>query len=238
MDEQYQQYDYNKQTGHPVGQRYGLIADGFIQTAADAASAASIVGYTPQVGDFKYKDLNGDGTINQFDLSALGKGKPMIYYGLNVGFSYKGFAVSGLLQGVSNREIYVNNGYSDQGFQGQNNGFSQAYQQSLGRWIPENSTSAMYPRLTAGGSGYNFAPLFSSNSYFLRNGNYFRLKNVNIEYNLPYSAIKKLKMAGVKFFVNGQNLATWSAYDQVDPEVSLPNYPVQRVINFGINIKI
>ncbi len=238
MDEQFQRYEWNKQTGHPVGQRYGLIADGFIQTAAEAASAATIVGYTPHVGDFKYKDLNSDGVIDQFDIAPVGKERPVIYYGLNVGFSYKGFAVSALLQGVSNREMYVNNGYTDAGFQGQNNGFSQAYEQIQGRWIPENDGIATYPRLTAGGNGYNYNPLFTSNSFFLRNGNYFRLKNVNVEYNLPYHLIKKLKLAGVKIFANGLNLATWSAYDQVDPEVSLPSYPVQRVINFGINIKI
>jgi hypothetical protein len=215
-----------------------LIADGLFKTAAEAASAATIVGYTPHAGDFKYKDLNADGTINQFDLAPVGKEKPMIYYGLTLGFSYKGFAVSGLLQGVANREMYVNNGYNDAGFQGQNNGFSQGYEQIAGRWIPENTSAATYPRLTAGGNGYNYNPLFSSNSYFLKNGNYFRLKNVNIEYNLPYNLIKKLKLAGIKVFANAQNVATWSAYDQVDPEVSLPNYPVQKVVNFGINIKI
>jgi hypothetical protein len=238
MDEQFQKYDWNKQTGHPVGQRYGLIAEGFFQTDAEAKAAATIVGYTPHAGDFKYKDLNGDGVIDQFDIAPVGKEKPMIYYGLNVGFSYKGFDVSGLLQGVGNREMYVNNGYMDAGFQGQNNGFSQAYQQSLARWIPENAAIATYPRLTAGGSGYNYNPMFTSNSAFLKNGNYFRLKNVNVAYNLPYKWIKKLKVAGIKFFANGQNLFTWSAYDMVDPEVSMPNYPMQRVINAGINIKL
>ncbi|MCW3094309.1 MAG: TonB-dependent receptor [Ferruginibacter sp.] len=238
MDEQFQKYEWNKQTGHPVGQRYGLIADGFFQTAAEVNGAATIVGYTPHVGDFKYKDLNADGVIDQLDISPVGKEKPIIYYGLTVGFSYKGFAVSGLLQGVQNREMYVNNGYLDAGFQGQNNGFSQAYEQSLGRWIPENAAIANYPRLTAGGSGYNYNPMFTSNSYFLKDGNYFRLKNVNVEYNLPYNWIKKYKVAGIKFFVNGQNLLTWSAYDLGDPEVLLPNYPIQRVINAGINIKL
>lgn len=238
MDEQFQKYAWNEQTGHPIGQRYGLTADGFFQTAADAAGAATIVGYTPHVGDFKYKDLNADGVIDQFDVAPVGKEKPLIYYGLTVGFSYKGFSVSGLLQGVQNREMYVDNNYMDAGFQTQNNGFSQAYEQSLGRWIPEMAAMATYPRLTAGGSGYNYSPLLTSNSYFLRNGNYFRLKNVNVEYNLPYNWIKKAKIAGVKFFANAQNLFTHSAYGDFDPEVSLPNYPMQRVINFGVNIKL
>lgn len=238
MDEQYQKYTWNVQTGQPVGQRFGLTSNGFFQTAADAASAATIVGYTPHVGDFKYKDLNGDGVIDQFDMSPIGKERPLIYYGLTVGFSYKGFSVSGLLQGVQNREMYVNNSYVNAGFQGQNNGFSQAYQQSLNRWIPENAAGATYPRLTAGGNGYNQNPMYSSNSYFLKSGNYFRLKNVNVEYNVPYNCIKKLKISGLKFFANGQNIFTHSAFGDYDPEVSLPNYPMQRVVNFGINVKI
>ena len=238
MDEQYQQYEWNKQTGHPVGQRYGLIADGFFQTQAEADAAPTIVGYAPLPGDFRYKDLNDDGVINQFDISPIGKQRPLVYYGLSIGFSYKGFAVSGLLQGVSNREIYVNNGYTVAGFQSQNNGYSQAYESSLGRWTPENAATAVFPRLTAGGSGYNYGPLFSSNSYFLHNGNYFRLKNLHVEYELPSSLTMKLKMSGIKIFANGLNLFTYSAYDRVDPEVSLPSYPMQRVINFGATIKI
>lgn len=238
MDEQFQQYDWNKQTGHPVGQRYGLIADGFITSQEEADEAATIVGYTPHVGDFKYRDLNSDGVINQFDVSPLGKERPMIYYGLSAGFSYRGFAVSALLQGVTNREMYVNNGYIIAGFQGQNNGFSQAYEASLGRWTPENNSTAMYPRLTAGGSGYNYNPLFTSNSHFLRNGNYFRLKNLHVEYELPNNWISKFKISGIKLFANGLNLFTFSAYDKADPEVSLPNYPVQKVLNFGLNIKL
>ncbi|MES2890982.1 MAG: SusC/RagA family TonB-linked outer membrane protein [Bacteroidota bacterium] len=238
MDEQFQQYEWNKLTGQPVAQRFGLITDGYIQTAAEAASYPTITGYSLRVGDYKYKDLNSDGVINQFDVTPLGKQKPLIYYGLNAGFSFKGFAISALVQGVRNREVYINNGFVDAGFQSQNNGFSQAYEQSLGRWIPENSTTATYPRLTAGGSGYNYGPLLYSHSALLHDGDYFRLKNIHVEYNLPYTLIKRLKISGVKFFVNAQNLATWSAYDLVDPEVSLPNYPIQKVVNFGINIKI
>ena len=238
IDEQTREYAWNVQTGHPVGQRFGLIADGYYQSTAEVNNGATIVGYTTQPGDFKYKDLNNDGVINQFDIAPVGEEKPLIYYGLNMGVSFKGFAVSGLLQGVTNREIYVNNSYVNAGFQNQNNGYSQAYETIQGRWIPETSGYATYPRLTAGGSGYNYNPLFSSNSGFLRNGNYFRLKNVNVEYNLPYAWIKRLKVSGVKFFMNGLNLYTWAAYDAVDPEVSLPNYPVQKVVNFGLNIKL
>ena len=237
-DEQARSYLWNEETGHPVGQRFGLIADGFFQSAAEAKAGPTITGYTPLAGDFKYRDLNGDGIIDQFDLTALGKERPLIYYGLSFGFDYKGIEFSALIQGVQNRESYVNNGYVDAGFQNQNNGFSQSYEQAVGRWTPENASGVSYPRLTAGGSGYNYSPLLSSNSFFLKDGNFFRLKNINLGYSLPYKWVKRLKIANIKLFVNAQNLFTWAAYGVTDPEVSLPNYPIQRVINTGISIKL
>jgi TonB-linked SusC/RagA family outer membrane protein len=238
MDEQYQKYSWNVHTGHPVGQRYGLIAAGLFQTAADASSAPTIAGYTPHVGDIRYKDLNHDGIIDQFDVAPVGAQKPLVYYGLTVGFSFKGFDASVLLQGVANREEYIANNYTEAGFQGQNNGYSQAYAQALGRWIPESAAGATYPRLTAGGNGYNYNPLYLSNSFFLRNGNFLRIKNVDIGYNLPYTWMRKLKLRGLRLFANAQNLFTHSAYKGVDPEVSLPNYPIQKVINTGITIRL
>ena len=238
MDEQYEQNQWNVRTGRPVGQNFGFIADGFYQTAAQAAAGPTIAGYTPQAGDVRYKDLNGDGILNQFDVAPLGKGRPMIYYGLTLGFNFKGFEVSALWQGVGNREEYVNNGYINEGFTAIGNVYSQAYQQALGRWIPENATTATAPRLTAGSNTYNFSPEGYFSSYFLHNGNYFRLKNAGVSYNLPYKWLKHAKFGGVKVFVNGQNLFTYAAYKGMDPEVSLPNYPIQRVVNFGARIQL
>ena len=238
MDEQYQQYPWNVHTGHPVGQRYGLIADGLFQTGADAASAPTISGYTPHAGDIRYKDLNHDGTIDQFDVAPIGKERPIIYYGLTAGVSYKGIEVSVLLQGVANREEYAGNNYTDAGYQGQNNGYSQAYVQALGRWIPENATTATYPRLTAGGNGYNYTPLFQSSSFFLRNGNYIRIKNVDVGYNVPYTWMRRLRLRGIRVFANAQNLFTHAAYKGIDPEVPFPAYPMQKVINTGITVKL
>jgi TonB-linked SusC/RagA family outer membrane protein len=238
MDEQYQAYPWNGHTGHPVGQRYGLIADGLFQTGAEAAAASTIAGYTPHAGDVKYKDLNNDHVIDQFDVAPIGKERPLIYYGLTAGVNYKGIEASILLQGVANRENYVGSNAIDAGFQGQNNGYSQAYEQALGRWIPETASTAMYPRLTAGGNGYNYAPLFQSSSFFLRNGNYIRIKNVAIGYNLPYTWMRKLKLRGIKLFANAQNLFTHAAYKGIDPEVPFPAYPMQKVINTGITVKL
>lgn len=238
MDEQAQPYPWNVHTGLPVGQRFGLVADGFIQNADEAASWPTIPGYQLRVGDVKYKDLNEDGVINMFDATALGRTGPQLYYGLSGGFSIKGFELNFLIQGVQNRDIYVNNLTMDAGFQGQNNGFGQAYEQIQNRWTPETAQSAIYPALNAGGNGYNYNPLFLSSSLFLHNGNYLRLKNIGVAYTLPDKWTSRLKVGSIKVFANALNLWTWAAYDQVDPEISLPSYPMQKVINTGINIKL
>ncbi|UAY55280.1 SusC/RagA family TonB-linked outer membrane protein [Arachidicoccus terrestris] len=238
MDEQAQPYFWNFRTGLPVGQRFGLIAEGFIQTADEADVWPTIPGYVLRVGDVKYKDMNSDGVIDQFDMTALGHTGPLFYYGLSGGFSVKGFELNFLIQGVQNRDIYVNNLTMDAGFLGQNNGYGQAYEQIQNRWTPETAGSAVYPALSAGGNGYNYNPIFASSSLFLHNGNYIRLKNVGIAYTLPYSWTERLKVGSIKVFANALNLWTWAAYDSVDPEISLPSYPMQRVINTGINIKL
>ena len=222
----------------PEATKPGLLTDGLFQTGEAASAAATIPGFTPHAGDIKYKDLNHDGIIDQFDVAPIGKERPMVFYGLTVGAGYRGIEASVLLQGAMNREEYASNGYTDAGFQGQNNGYSQAYQAALSRWIPESANTATYPRLSAGGSGYNYSPLFLSNSFFLRNGDYWRIKNVSLAYNLPYEWVKKIKLRGVKIFVNAQNLWTHSAYKGIDPEVSLPNYPIQKVINTGVTVKL
>jgi TonB-linked SusC/RagA family outer membrane protein len=241
MDEQYEQNPWNVHTGRPVNQLFGYVAQGLFQTAADAAASPSLPGYTQQAGDIKYKDLNGDGSIDQFDLAPIAKPRPLVIYGLSAGINYLGFELSALLQGDANRVSYVNRPYYNFGFLSQNNSYSQAYTPSLGRWIPENGTSATAPRLTAGGNtnngeGYPYNTVMSS--YWVHNGDFFRVKNVSLAYNLPYRWLRRAKVGDVKIFVNAQNLWTWAAFRGIDPEVSMPNYPLQRVLNAGINVKL
>jgi TonB-linked SusC/RagA family outer membrane protein len=241
MDEQYEQNPWNVRTGRPVNQMFGYIANGLFQTAADAAASPSLPGYTQHAGDIKYKDLNGDGSIDQFDLAPIGKARPLVIYGLSAGVSYKGVELSALLQGIANRVEYVDQPYYNFGFLSQNNSYSQAYTPALGRWIPENGPQATAPRLTAGGNvsngqGYPFNTVMSS--YYIHNGDFLRVKNVSLSYNLPYRWLRRARVGSVKVFANVQNLWTWAAFRGIDPEVSLPSYPLQRVLNFGVNVKL
>lgn len=230
QNEEFRPYAYQSRTGLPVGQTFGYIADGLFQNQAQINSSAKIAGYTPVPGDIKYKDLNNDGVIDQFDQAKLGTSRPLIYYGVTLGFAYAGFDFSALVQGVANRNLLLV-GNSEWEFQ--NNGFGQAYEHHLDRWTPATATTASYPRLTVGNNFNNDIV----SSFWMHNGNYLRLKNVEIGYTLPKRLTQKANVAGIRIFINATNALIWSAFDRVDPETYGGVYPIQRIINGGLNVK-
>ena len=230
IDEVYRPYSWMLRTGQPVGQFYGYQAEGLFQSAADIAGHATTVGYTPQPGDVKYKDLNGDGVIDQFDQAALGTTKPAIPFGATLGVRWKGLDFSVLVQGVLNRQIYLS-GSSEYAFQ--NNGLGAAFEQHLDRWTPANP-DASYPRVGLGNNLNNFA----TSSFWLHSNNYLRVKNVEVGYTLPLRLSREARLQGIRVFANGTNLLTFSQYDRIDPEVFNASYPIQRLLNFGVNIKL
>jgi len=230
-DEQYKPKDYLKATGKPVGTLFGYISEGFIQTEEEAIAAPVVSGYTAKPGDIKYKDMNDDHVIDRFDLSPISSQKPLFYYGITVGFGYKNFDFSALLQGVENRTRYICNDVVDKAVINQNN---QAYEQVLNRWTPETAATATSPRLAWGNNTSNYA----TNSFWIRSGDYFRLKNISLGYNLPYSWFHSIGLSGVKVFANAQNVFTRAEYNKIDPEVAVDAYPLQKVVNMGINIRL
>ena len=230
QDEIDRPYAWMVRTGQREDQTYGYVADGLFQSQAQINSSAKIQGYAPIPGDIKYKDLNNDGIINELDIQSLKNNNPVWFYGVNLGFSYKGFDFSALLQGVQNRYIYLS-GSTEWAFQ--SSGLGQAFEQNLGRWTPATATTATQPRLTIGSNPNNEA----TSSYWLHNGSYIRLKNIELGYSLPKPITNKLKLASIRVFVNAVNSATISAYDRVDPEVYGTGYPLQKVINAGLNVK-
>lgn len=237
-DEQAVPYDYLRETGSPIGAIRGLVAEGLFQSKEEIATSPVIEGHENiQPGDVKYKDQNGDGVINEFDKVIIGGTKPLSYFGIDVGFEWRGLEFSMLWQGVYNKDVLLGDWTLLQGFQTQGQVYGQAYENLLARWTPETAQTATFPRLSAGGNSYNQGGGYGS-SFWLRSGNYIRLKNISIGYNLPESFCRHyLGGARIKFFVNGQNLFTKAACDLVDPEVSFTNYPLQRCISTGINVK-
>lgn len=237
MDEQYVPYDYLKMTGQPTGTIYGLVATGFL-TAKDIADGYPVMnGFNNiQAGDVKYKDMNGDGEINEFDRTVIGGDKPTCYFGIDLGFEWKGLEVTALIQGAYNRDLYNSDRTLLEGFQVIGQSYGQAYTNLLNRWTPETAETAMYPRLTAGGNMYNYGNNWNS-SLFVQNGNYIRLKNATVSYKLPENFCRNyLGGLRVKIFVQGQNLLTWSRTRLQDPEVTFTSYPLQRTITTGINL--
>lgn len=237
MDEQYVPYDYLKMTGQPTGTIYGLVATGFL-TAKDIADGYPVMnGFNNiQAGDVKYKDMNGDSEINEFDRTVIGGDKPTCYFGIDLGFEWKGLEVTALIQGAYNRDLYNSDRTLLEGFQVIGQSYGQAYTNLLNRWTPETAETATYPRLTAGGNMYNYGNNWNS-SLFVQNGNYIRLKNATVSYKLPENFCRNyLGGLRVKIFVQGQNLLTWSRTRLQDPEVTFTSYPLQRTITTGINL--
>ncbi|WP_316831539.1 SusC/RagA family TonB-linked outer membrane protein [Pedobacter aquatilis] len=231
-----QKYSWMYRTGHPVGQTYGYIAEGLFRSQQEITGYPTIEGYTPQPGDIKYKDLNGDGVINQYDQTTIGSEKPTLFLGARLGFNIAGFDFSTLLQGAVNQQVYLS-GNSFWEFQG---GTAQAYKTQLDRWTPSN-VSANYPRLTTSSGPRNGAVNnFVSSSFWLRNGDYIRVKNIEFGFRFPSKLTDKIGLKATRVFVNGLNLYTFGSktFNGADPENYNGSYPIEKVFSLGLNIQL
>jgi hypothetical protein len=215
----------------PVGQAFGYIADGFFQSQAEINASPTVDGYTPKLGDLKYRDLNDDGTINQFDQTNIGTQKPLMYYGLTAGFNIKGFDLSVSVQGVANRDVILS-GAQEWEFQDGGNG--QAYAHHLNRWTPSNAANATYPRLSIGTNANNQR----NSSFWVRSADYLRLQNVDLSYTIPNRLTKKIKVNTMRVFANGFNLYSFDSLKHNDAESNASIFPLRRTFNFGLNIKL
>ncbi|MGC4232986.1 MAG: SusC/RagA family TonB-linked outer membrane protein [Niabella sp.] len=222
-------FEWMQETGHPVNQVRGYVFEGFFNSSN--LGTATIDGYLPIEGDLRYKDLNNDGVIDYRDRTIIGNKKPLLFYGFNLGFEFKGFDVSVLLQGVKNRDIVTTGNYE---WEFLNNGRGQAYAHHLDRYTASNADNATYPRLSVGGNRNNQV----LSSFWVRNGDYMRFKNFEVGYTFGSSFLSKMKVRSIRLFATGQNLFTLSEYDVADPEVYSVQYPLQRVINGGISINL
>jgi TonB-linked SusC/RagA family outer membrane protein len=233
IEEAYYPYEWMNRTGLRIGQRFGYIAEGLFENEADIVGKPTVEGYVPQPGDIKYKDLNGDNIINQFDMGPIGKQKPPVFAGISAGIKYLDFDFNLLGQLELNREIsFSGNGY----YEFQNGGLGQAYRHHLNRWTPENAAAAEYPRLSIGNNINNHV----QSSYWLKNGNFFRLRNVELGYTVPVSVSSKIRISSVRLFVSLTNPFTITSkqLNGVNPEVYSGQYPLQRLNTVGINIKL
>ena len=239
MDEPDLKTDYRKREGHPINQYFGLVCDGFI-TQADIDGGklpVSKLGENVGVGDLKYRDMNGDGLIDERDETFIGYSDiPENTYALSLGANYKNWGFSVMFQGVNHVSRYYD---AEAMFAFVNGG--KVKEHHLDRWNPskseaENLANAKYPRLHYDSYGNHNQ---RGNSFFLKNGAFMRLKNIELSYTLPTLWAKKVGMSDCRLYVNANNLITWDDLDGLtDPESNGSNrYPIMKTVNFGVNIK-
>jgi TonB-linked SusC/RagA family outer membrane protein len=228
IDEPNMPFPWMQKTGQRVDQIYGYVADGYVQTAGQGPV---VEGYTSVPGDIKYKDLNNDGVINQYDVKGLRNDNPFITYGVNFSLNYKNFDISALFQGVGNRSQLVTGELGEWAFR--NDGKGNAFEQQLNRWTPSTASTAIYPRLSIGANINNNV----NSSYWIQKLDYLRLKNVEVGYSFNGQFLNKIKVSSIRVFINGYNLVTFSDVTRFDPESLSLAYPLQRVINGGLTVK-
>lgn len=237
-----------QRTGHRVGENFVYEVDHFVENQAEADHLNAMNngnGFQKwgklKPGDVVYKDLNNDGIVDELhDMRPMGNPKiPELQFGIPMGFSYKGFDVSLLWQGAALTSMKLNGpavfDFPVMGAQG--NDMGKVKPMHLDSWTPEN-LDAKYPALHLGNHPNNKN---SDSSLFLYNASYLRLKNVEIGYSLPLKWIKAAYLQRVRFYAQGLNLLTFDGLGDVDvdPETKDGNgtwYPIQRVINFGVNV--
>jgi len=238
MDEPVLKTDYRKQTGQPIGQYFGLVCDGFVTQADIAGGKLPVSTFgNVQVGDLKYRDMNNDGFIDERDVTFIGNSDiPENMYAFTLGFTYKNWGFNVMFQGVDHVSRFYD---AEAMFAFVNGGKVRAIH--LDRWDPSQSeaynlANAKYPLLHYADFGNHNQRL---NSFFLQNGAFVRLKNIELSYTLPVSLSSKAGMSDCRLFVNADNLITWDHLNGLtDPESNGSNrYPIMKTLNFGVNIK-
>ncbi|SFW67821.1 SusC/RagA family TonB-linked outer membrane protein [Chitinophaga sancti] len=221
--------------GNSLGQIYGLVAEKLFVDDAEVSNSPIQYGRI-MAGDIKYRDVNGDGTISNADYVPIGfPTTPEMIYGLLFSVGYKNFDISAAFQG-SGRSSFVINSANTTPFYingGNQNGLLKAIADD--HWSEDNRNSyAFWPRLNNAISENNS----QASSWWLRNGSFLRLKTAEIGYNFSEQLLKKFHLSSGRLYVNGQNLATISAFKIWDPEMgdSGLGYPIQRVFNTGLSV--
>jgi len=223
--------------GHPVASFYGYVTDGIFQTQEEIDNhAIQTVGSTAatstQPGDIRFKDLNSDGVINEYDRTYLGSPTPSWTFSMDNTFSYKGFDVQIYFSGVAGNKIYNGNRAALESMSVAQNQLISV----LDRWEGPGTSNYM-PRAVFNDPNQNSR----MSDRFLEDGSYLRLKNLAFGYTLPEKLTMKAKMSKVRFFLSGQNLFTITKYTGLEPEVGGSGndcnvYPVTRLYTIGLNI--
>lgn len=231
---------YKTQEGKPIDQLYVITVDRIVRDEADLAYVQSLVDRNPdyfatyqrpELGDFLYRDANGDGRLDADDRVEIGYGTlPRLTYGFSLGAQWNNFDFSMLLQGTGNHQVYYNN----QAFR-----FVTVMGQSLNKditdnaWTPENPYGSRYPILRNNANGKNNI----ASDAFVHNAAYLRCKNIRLGYTVPQALTRKFYVESLKVYTSVDNLFTITDFPGLDPEVGATvGYPAVRQYSVGLNV--
>ena len=216
--------------GLSVNSFYGYVADGLFQNQSEVDQHAAQPG--KNIGRIRFKDLDGNGKIDNNDQTFIGTADPSKSFGLNINLNYKQFNLGVFLQGVAGIKYYNSyKTYTDFAslWPGTNWGT-----RTLEAWTPENPNSTI-PRLTIIDNN-NEGRL---STYFIENASYLKLRNLQLGYRLPAALLKKSRMRNCKIYLQGQNLWTLKNKEFTAPDPENPNYafPIPATYTLGVNLE-
>jgi TonB-linked SusC/RagA family outer membrane protein len=245
-DELVNRYPYMRQTGYRVDQARGLIALGLFKDWDDIRNSprqdlgSSQMSIMP--GDIKYKDVNGDGIVNDNDVVPIGATtRPNLVYGIGLAVAWRGFDVNVHFQGAGKSNFFID-GKTVWPFSDPTPGWG-SIQKGVAdrsdRWIlgENEDPNALYPRLSYGGHPNNYR----QSTFWMRNGSYLRLKTLEFGYTLPERLTNKAYLKNARFYIIGQNILTFSSFKLWDPEMGSSNgekYPLSKTWTFGVTFNL
>ncbi len=236
--EDIQPFDYLYSKGYRLGQMRGLVYDGFYQQTDFDATGVLLSGVVKssfasvRPGDLKFIDQDGNGIINDYDMIPMDYAKlPEVTLGFNIGFKYKGFDFDAYLQGVMNRTVsLLDDAYSYTHPLTNNNNITKF---SVNSWTPQTSSTATTPRLSTLSNENNNR----ASDFWLRSGNFFKLRSIEAGYTFPKKGVLK-KIDAVRLYVSGNNLFTWDKIEDLEAERLSMGYPLMKTVSFGFKVKL
>jgi len=249
------------QVGHPLSQFYGYIVDGIFQSnnevaalneqAQKAAGSTSIYYQNAgtAAGDLKFRDTNGDGRITIADKTFIGNPWPKMTYGLTLNLGWKGIDLTALFQGVQGVDVYNGTKYYREYFYGDYNTTKDIFNSSF--FNGNGLTNQPRVGVTSAAGVFSRDPNQNYgrvSSYFVEDGSFLKLRNLQIGYTLPSTLMKSLKISNLRVYAQGQNILTLTKYSGLDPEVlgvngttargidTINSYPRTMLLSMGINM--
>lgn len=223
---------YVSENGQPINAFYTLQVLGIFQTAQEVVNSPKQYGDNTLPGDLKYKDVDGNGVINDNDRTLISGVYPKLSYSFNLAASFKGFDLSAMAQGVAGVKSYVTGWGVIPFVQG-----TPPTTDWLNRWTPEHPSTTM-PRIYWGQGAPD--KISRASSFFLQDASYLRLKNLVFGYTLPSATTKKIGLERVRVYFSGDNLFTATNFKGLDPERygngDGVQYPQNKIYSFGLNV--